>query len=101
MPAQLGIGQISAQLKPGMTVFVPGLSGESSSFYEALRTEPTSANGVRFVGVLFPGINKSNFLNLSPSVRQRAYFMTPGLRQGLLDGRVEILPIDYPGIHRD
>ncbi|MEA3132425.1 MAG: hypothetical protein QOG17_271 [Gammaproteobacteria bacterium] len=88
-------------LRPGTTVFVPGMSGESLAFFEALTREPQRADGLTFVGVHFPGINRCDYLGLHPSVRQRAYFMSPALRDGLSTGRVDLLPLDYPGIVRD
>ncbi len=90
-----------AALRPGMTVYVPGVSGESLPFYAALKAQPEAANGVRFVGAHFPGINRSDYLGLHPQARQRGYFMQPGLRAGFADGRAELLPLDYPAIFRD
>jgi acyl-CoA hydrolase len=95
------IDAVLAELKPGMTVYVPGVSGESAPLYAALKARPHAAAGVRFVGVHFPGINRCDYLSLHPEARQRAYFMQPGLRAGLHDGRVDLLPLDYPGIYRD
>ncbi|MES2684704.1 MAG: acetyl-CoA hydrolase/transferase C-terminal domain-containing protein [Pseudomonadota bacterium] len=101
MPTTCSAAEIIAGLKPGMTVYVPGVSGESLAFYEALRAAPQHAAGVRFVGAHFPGINRSDYLGLHVEARQRSYFMLPGLRAGFADGRAELLPLDYPGIHRD
>lgn len=88
-------------LEPGMTVYVPGVSGESLAFYAALRAAPQRAAGVRFVGVHFPGINHSDYLHLDPSTRQRAYFMQPHFRGADSAARVELLPIDYRGVWFD
>lgn len=101
MPTQLTLPEVLSRLKPGMTVYVSGMSGESTALYEALQANPAAAAGVRFVGALFPGINRSDYLGLAPDARQRAYFMLPGLRKGLLDQRAELMPLDYPGIYRD
>lgn len=101
MPDKLSVVQLAESLRPGMTVFVSGMSGESTAFYQALQARPELAAGVRFVGALFPGINRSDYLGLAPDARQRAYFMQPGLRKGLQDGRAELMPLDYPGIFRD
>ncbi|MDB5987873.1 MAG: Acyl coenzyme hydrolase/transferase [Nevskia sp.] len=84
-----------------MTVFVPGMSGESLSFYAALQANPEAAADVRFAGVHFPGVNRSDYLALHPRTRQRGYFMTSSLRRGMQDARAELLPLDYPGIYRD
>ncbi len=92
---------IVSALQPGMTVFVPGVSGESLAFHAALQARADALAGVRFVGLHFPGINRSDYLGLHPQVRQRGYVMTPSLRSGLVDGRAELAPLDYPGIYRD
>lgn len=101
MPTQQTLDQVLDRFQPGISVFVPGMSGECLALYEALRARPEAAEGVTFRGALFPGINRSDYLGLHPQARQRAYFMQPELRAGLADGRAEIVPTDYPGIVRD
>lgn len=101
MPMLETLSDVVQRLRPGMTVYVPGVSGESLAFYKALQESPEACRRVRFVGALFPGINQSDYLGLHPEAFQRNYFMLPGLRRGLEDGRAEILPLDYPGIFRD
>lgn len=95
------VSEALKQLRPGASVFVPGVSGESLAFYDALVREPARAEGLTFVGVHFPGINRCDYLALHPSVRQRAYFMSPSVREGRSKGRVDLFPLDYPGIARD
>jgi acyl-CoA hydrolase len=100
-PTRIAAGDVPGLLHPGMTVYVPGVSGESLAFYDALRGAPEAADGVRFVGVHFPGINRSDYLGLHPRARQRNYFMLPQLRGALQEGRAELLPLDYTGILQD
>jgi len=100
-PTPTTAAAVVAALRPGMRVFVPGVSGESLAFAAALRAHPDACAGVQFVGVHFPGINHTDYLGLHPDARQRAYFMAPSLRAGLVDGRAELVPLDYPGIFRD
>ena len=88
-------------LRPGQTLFLPGNAGESLAFYEALAADPARAAGITVVGAHFPGVNTTDFLALSPKTRQRAYFMRPEFRQGFLDGRVDLIPVDYPKIYDD
>lgn len=101
MPTYQSLDTLVASLKPGMNVYVPGVSGESLAFYDALQNNPGACAGVRFIGAHFPGINRSDYLGLDPQARQRNYFMLPGMRPGFADGRAELLPLDYPGIYRD
>ena len=101
LPASTSASNLVTCFEPGITVYVQGLSGESLPLYRALQANPGAAAGVRFVGVHFPGINRSDYLGLHPSAQQRAYFMLPGLRDALLSERTELLPLDYPGIFSD
>lgn len=87
-------------LRPGMRVFVPTLSTESSLLLDELRADPERARGVVFTGVQFPGIDRADYLALHPEARQTAFFMTRPVRAGLLDGRAELLSLDYLGIAR-
>ncbi len=100
-PSLVSAAQIVERLRPGLTVYVPGVSGESLALWSALQQNPQAAAGVRFVGMHFRGINRSDYLGLDPTARQRAYVMQPGLRAGFADGRSELLPLDHPGIFRD
>lgn len=89
------------RLRPGMSLFIPGVSGESLAFYEALKARPERLAGVRLLGMHFPGINHNDYLGLNPKARQRAYVVSAGLRAGFADGRAELLPLDHAGIFRD
>jgi acyl-CoA hydrolase len=93
--------QLVGTLRPNTTVYVPGMAGESLSFLHALQAHPERAEDVRFVGVHFPSVNRGDYLGLHPRARQRAYFMSPLLREGVAQGRVELLPLDYLGAFRD
>lgn len=100
-PRHATLDAVVARLQPGMRVFVPGVSGESQAFFEALTRNPEKADGVCFVGIHFPGINTNDYLGLHPNARQRAYFMQPHLRAPLRDGRVDLIPADYQGVLKD
>lgn len=101
MPTQSNLINVVGKLRPGMVTFIPGISGESLGLFNALQKYPEVCRGVKFVGTLFPGINKIDYLGLHPEAKQRNYFMLPGLRNGFSDGRGELLPLDYPGIFKD
>lgn len=92
---------VVSRLEPGMTVFVPGVSGESQAFFAALARNRAKAEGVRFVGVHFPQLNHNDYAGLHPAARLRAYFMLPELRESFRRGQVELVPADYAGILRD
>lgn len=98
---RFSMDEVVASLRPGMTVFLGGVSGESLALRDALRADPDRAAGVRFVGVFFPGINEGVYARLHTDARQRAYFMLPEFRPDFLDGRIELVPTDYVGAWRD
>lgn len=87
-------------LEPGARVFVPTLSAESALLAESLAADPESAAGVTFCGVMFPGIDRTDWLALHPKARVEAHFMAPVLRAGLAEGRVDLLAADYRGVAR-
>lgn len=87
-------------LQPGQRVFVSTLSTESALLHDELLADPQRASGVTFCGVQFPGIDRIDYLALHPQARQQAFFMSPGVRAGLAQGRAELSSADYPGIVR-
>jgi acyl-CoA hydrolase len=78
-----------------MTVYAPGLAGESTEFVEALWAAPEAAAGVRFVGVWLPGYNHTDYAGLHREARSTAFFVYPELRASFAAGRVDYLPISY------
>lgn len=92
--------QLTDFFAPGLRVFQPTLSNESALLVQELQAQPDRARGVEFCGVQFPGIDTLDPLALHPQARQTAYFMGPGLRAGLAQGRASLLALDYPGIVR-
>jgi acyl-CoA hydrolase len=94
------MSHLTDSLRPGMRVFVPTMSAESAVFIDELRAAPERARGVTFIGVQFPGIDRADYLSLHPEARQQAFFMTPGVRAGLAEGRAELLSLDYLGLAR-
>jgi acyl-CoA hydrolase len=79
---------------------MPTLSNESALVRDELLADPERADGVTFMGVQFPGIDRTDYLALHPKARQVSWFMSPALRRGLADGRAELLSQDYIGIVR-
>jgi acyl-CoA hydrolase len=86
--------------RPGMRVFVPTLSNESTLLQDELLADPERADGITFTGVQFPGIDRIDYLALHPRARQAAFFMSKPVRAGLAEGRAELLALDYLGIAR-
>jgi acyl-CoA hydrolase len=102
MPKRYSISmrQLLGRLRPGMDVFVAGCAGESAILLDALRENPECAAGVRFTGVQIPTVNTFCYADLTPSTRQRCFFLSAELRAAFTTGRVEFLPLTYTAIWR-
>lgn len=87
-------------LRPGMRVFVPGMSAEPTLLLDELARDGGPAESVDFVSVQFPGIGRADYLSTHPGARHTAFFMTPAVRAGLREGRASLLALDYGGIAR-
>ncbi|MCG8696214.1 MAG: hypothetical protein MI806_33775 [Minwuiales bacterium] len=86
-------------LRPGMTVFVAGAGNEPLSLIDALKAEPTASAGVRYVALMVPGINDTDYTALHAETRLTVFFATPTLRDGLDTGRIDFVPMQYRAIH--
>jgi acyl-CoA hydrolase len=94
------VTRLVGALAPGLRVWVPTLSNESALLADELRADPERACGVTFAGVMFPGIDRTDYLALHPQARQLGWFMSPAMRRGLAEGRAELPAQDYLGIVR-
>lgn len=92
------LASLVESFKPGDRVFMPCMSAQSNLLTEALAAQPERARGVTFTGVQFPGIDTADYLALHPEARQAAFFMSPAVREGMKQGRAELLGADYIGI---
>ncbi len=87
-----------ALLRPGMTVFVPGSSGEPTAALEALAADPRRCDGVRFITTFVPGINRFDLGLLGQQARFTSFFMHPSLRDAHAQGRLELIGLPYSRI---
>ncbi|MDR3511176.1 MAG: acetyl-CoA hydrolase/transferase C-terminal domain-containing protein [Caulobacteraceae bacterium] len=93
-----GMSDLLDQLKPGLSVYLPGATGESLALRAALAADPERAAGVRFVSCLVPGMNDFDYAALTPSTRCTTFLMPPAMRASLEAGRVRLLPLPYSEI---
>lgn len=84
------------ELKPGLSVYLPGASGEILALAEALKLAPDRAKGVHFTSCLVPGINERlDYAGLTPSTRVTAFMLPAVMAPSLSDRRLSLLPITY------
>ena len=98
MTNSIALAEVAALLKPGMTVFVAGTGGESLLFVEMLKEHPEACAGVRFAGVLIPGVNHTDYAGLHETARSTAFFITPANRGSHAAGKVDFLPMHYSAV---
>ncbi|NML43331.1 acetyl-CoA hydrolase [Ramlibacter sp. G-1-2-2] len=92
--------RLSDALAPGQRVWTSTLCSEPLLLQDELRRDPARADGVTFTGVQFPGIDSIDYLALHPGARAEGFFMSPGLRQGIREGRATLLPMEYGTLAR-
>lgn len=95
MPKPIAAADVPGLLRPGMTVYAPGLAGESPVLVAALRAAAEACAGVRFVGVWLPGINRVDYAGLHPQARATAFFVTRDMASSFAAGRIDFRPLSY------
>ena len=100
MPRRIAPGQLPDLLRPGMTVFVQGASGEPTPLLQALAAAPEASARVNYVGCLIPGLNVIDPASFHPEARLTSFFVFGDIARSHAAGRVRFLPLHYSGIWR-
>lgn len=95
MTRRVAPADIPGLLRPGMTVFAPGVGGESAAIVEALSRTPEACRGVHFAGVWLPGINRVDYAGLHADARSTAFFVGRELHASFAAGRIALMPLSY------
>ena len=95
MPKSIAASDLASLLRPGMHVYAPGLSGESTILVDGLKAGAECCAGVSFIGVWIPGMNRVDYAGLHPQARATAFFATPETRESRSAGKVDHLPVSY------
>ncbi len=98
MPKTITADRLPDLLRPGMTVFVQGASGEPTPLLEALAAAPAASAGVHYVGCLIPGLNVIDPASFHPAARLTSFFVAGPIARSHAAGRVRFLPLHYSGI---
>ncbi|MDZ4760955.1 MAG: acetyl-CoA hydrolase/transferase C-terminal domain-containing protein [Alphaproteobacteria bacterium] len=85
-------------LKPGMSVFVQGATGEPQGFIEALKADPDRASGVHVWSCLVPGINSFDYGSLPADIRVTTFMASPAIAPSIRSGRSRLLALPYSRI---
>jgi len=87
-------------LRPGMTVYIAGSSGEPTKALEILAAAPQRCAGINFITSFVPGINRFDLSTLGQEAQFTMFFMHPSLQTPEAEGRVRLLDIPYSKIAR-
>jgi 4-hydroxybutyrate CoA-transferase len=98
MPQKIRAERLPDLLRPGMTVFVQGASGEPSPLLRALAATPEASDGVRYVGCLVPGVNAIDPAAFHQNARLTSFFVFGEIARSHAAGKVRFLPLHYSGI---
>jgi acyl-CoA hydrolase len=85
-------------LRPGMTVFVEGASGEPTVLLQALAAAPEASERVHYVGCRVPGVNLLDPASFHPGATLTSFFMFGDIAKSFNAGKVRFLPLHYSAI---
>ncbi len=96
-----GVAALLDELQPGMSVYLPGASGEILALAQALTRKPDRAEGIHFTSCLVPGINETlDYAGLTESTRATTFMLPAVMAPSLAARRVSLLPLTYHGAAR-
>jgi 4-hydroxybutyrate CoA-transferase len=98
MPEIVEPERIPDLLRPGMTVFVEGASGEPTALLQTLAAAPEASDGVHYVGVRIPGVNLLDPASFHPGATLTSFFVFGDIAKSFNVGKVRFLPLHYSAI---
>jgi 4-hydroxybutyrate CoA-transferase len=98
MPEIIKPARVADLLRPGMTVFVEGASGEPTALLEALAAAPDASAGVHYVGCRVPGVNLIDPASFHAGARLTSFFVYGDIARSFEAGKVRFLPLHYSAI---
>ena len=98
MPRKISPERLPDLLRPGMTVFVQGASGQPTPILQALAEAPEASDGVHYVGCFIPGFNVVDPASFHASARLTSFFVFGAIARSHATGKVRFLPLHYSGI---
>ena len=87
--------RLRERLPDGGRVYAPGCSGEALAFVDAFRADPSLADGLVFLGVWIPGVNRTDYAGLHPSARSELIFLSADFRESFEKGDIALRPLSY------
>ena len=85
-------------LRPGTNVLIPGCAGESLLFAETLKANPQACAGVSFLGVLIPGVNRTDYAAFHDTAHLTVFFANPDIAESMAAGKADFRPLHFTEI---
>lgn len=98
MPQKIVAEGLPELLRPGMTVFVQGASGEPTTLLNALAAAPEASDRVHYAACFIPGVNRIDPASFHAKARLTSFFVFGDIARSHAAGRVRFLPLHYTGI---
>jgi 4-hydroxybutyrate CoA-transferase len=98
MPKTIDATGVPTLLKPGMTVYMQGATGEPLGLMEALRLAPEASDGVHYLGCFLPGVNADDPASVHAGARLTGFFVHGPFARTYAQGRMRFLPLHYSAI---
>ncbi|HEY5107544.1 MAG TPA: acetyl-CoA hydrolase/transferase C-terminal domain-containing protein [Caulobacteraceae bacterium] len=90
--------RVLAELKPGLSIYIQGATGEPLALREIVAAAPDALAGRRLTGCFLPGINDFDYAALNPDVSLATFLLPPAMRASFEAGRVAVHPLPYSQI---
>jgi acyl-CoA hydrolase len=92
------IHDLLAELKPGLSVYLPGAAAEVTALRAIFAADPERCAGVNFIGCFVPGMNDFDYAGLTPNTSLTTFMMPPTMRASFEAGRLKLIPLPYSEI---
>ena len=92
------IKDILDEFKAGITLYIPGATGEIIALTHALAASPNHMENVHIVSCFLPGMNSFDYAALHPRARITSFLLPPAFRASFQAGKINVIPLNYSGI---
>ena len=76
-------------------LFVGAGTAEPIALGRLMEEDGELAEGIRFIGIRIPGINRFDWAGLHPTCSAETIFLSPDFRKTFEDGRTKLVPLTY------
>ncbi len=98
MPKAISPDEVPALLRPGMTVFIQGSTGQPTTLLDALKAAPEASRDVHYVVCFLPGVNDVDPSDLHETAKVTTFFQYGNMSDPGRAHRIRYLPQHYSGI---